>query len=238
MPVSMPFERAIPRKRASPAGSPSAGFGAGKRGYLCAPRPEQSLAMGPRWPCMQRKMAYRVAVRPAADHDRRGTSMSAPILATEPCFQSSSCADSETKGDKNGGVWSSRFSQISRQASPRAALSGGARDVGRASPRPRLHIGSPASTAHEVDVVCIAVVGRAERRSRRRVRGGRRAATCSPLKLPHGDPDHADPAGAPGLGGDPFQDLQAVVVLQLVCIRRASSPSESPEPRTSTRMLA
>ena len=66
--------------------------------------------------------------------------------------------------------------------------------------------------AHVVDVVRVAVVGRADGDHRlERWRSPRR--DLEPVESTPGDSDHPDRAGAPGLRGDPVDDLQRVVLL-------------------------
>ncbi len=68
------------------------------------------------------------------------------------------------------------------------------------------------AAAHVVGVVGVAVVGRAERDDRlqgRRVEG----RDLERVEAAPGDPHHPDRTRAPGLGGDPGDDLERVVLL-------------------------
>ena len=66
--------------------------------------------------------------------------------------------------------------------------------------------------AHVVDVVRVAVVGRADG-DHRLERGRTPRRDLEPVEPAPGDSDHADRAGAPGLRGDPVDDFQRVVLL-------------------------
>ena len=92
-------------------------------------------------------------------------------------------------------------------------LVGGARHIGQHDRGP-MEIVVQQRPAHEMDIVVVAVVGRAEgdhRLQLRRTAGGDLQA----VEAAPGDPDHADTPGAPGLGRDPGHDLEAIVLLLL-----------------------
>ena len=88
-----------------------------------------------------------------------------------------------------------------------------------------------------MDVVGIAVVGRAERDHRLQLRRPARG-DLQPVEAAPGDADHADAAGAPGLAREPGDDLEGVVLLLLQIFVLRARPSESPVPRMSTRTQA
>ena len=112
----------------------------------------------------------------------------------------------------NGGLPSRRSSH----SSPPALADGGrirrARVEGEHRGGPRQRLDPEQAAAHVVDVVGVAVVrgaDRDDRLQRRRPAGG----DLERVEAAPGDPEHARRARAPGLGGEPGEHLDGVVLL-------------------------
>ena len=160
-----------------------------------------------------REMALRVAVGPAADRvDRALRWRNSPRRPSRASSRRRGAGVACQSAGQNG-WFSSRSSHMSRQRSPTSAGSGGValmREHGRAPGE----VVVEQAAAHVVDVVGIAVVGRAERDDRlQRRRPPRR--DLQRVEAAPGHAHHADRAAAPGLRREPGDHLERVVLLLL-----------------------
>ncbi len=230
IPVSVPFSQWSHQRSAS-CRKPIAGPGQPVVRVEVPPRADQALPR-PLVAGQEAQDRVRVAVGPAADHVDRAADR-AVVLADRALLPELVAALVREPRLDEGRRLLEALEPLLAPALPDHSRVGRARVEREHRRGPGEHVGAEDAAAEVVDVVGVAVVGRADADHRlelgRRVGGDLERVEAAPRLA-----DHADSACAPRLAGEPADHLDAVLLLarQVLVLEdvRRSRPSRAGRP--------